>query len=127
MESFHAYKTSAYTTAEVAEKKPASLDILHSMKRRGTLRQILLVLLLCIALIYVVVLVVAPWSLHIGGRWTPMLMWQGSGKLLTQGGEYPLYFYFYPGSDFSRLHLDGRSEERRVGKECRSGWSSVDS
>ena len=48
-----------------------------------------------------------PWPLHIGGRWTPLLTWQGSGTLITKGGEYPLWISFHPSSSSSRLALDG--------------------
>lgn len=67
-----------------------------------------LVLVLCGAVLYAVVIVTDPWSFHIGGRWTPLLSWRGSGKLLTKNGiEYPLFVYFYPSSHFSQLRLDG--------------------
>jgi hypothetical protein len=73
-----------------------------------SLVKLFLVAILCGAVFYAVVVVLDPWSLHIGGRWTPLLTWQGSGKLHTKGGsEYPLYVYFYPSSHFSRLHMDG--------------------
>lgn len=78
------------------------------MKRRGVLFQLLMLLLLGVTLVYGIALVIAPWAFHIGGRFTPMLMWQGSGKLHTRNGEYPFYLYFYPDSHFSRLRLDGK-------------------
>src|SRR5579862_3869606 len=60
------------------------------------------------ALLYTLVAVTDPWALHIGGRWTPLLTWWGSGTLHTQGGsEYPLFLYFHPASEFSRFRLDG--------------------
>jgi len=72
------------------------------------------------AVFYAVVVLLDPWALHIGGRFTPFLTWQGSGKLLTKGGgEYPLYVYFYPSSHFSRLHMDGL---RPAGGVQGSGW-----
>jgi len=50
-----------------------------------------------------------PWAFHIGGRWTPLLTWWGSGSLLTKGGaRYPLFVDFHPSSHFSRLRLDGQ-------------------
>src|SRR5205823_13878833 len=79
------------------------------MKRHGALTKIILLVVFCVAVVYAVVLITSPWAFHIGGRFTPMLMWEGSGKLLTKGGvEYPLYLYFYPDSHFSKLHLDGK-------------------
>jgi hypothetical protein len=79
----------------------------------------LLMLLLCGIGFYAVVAGLDPWALHIGGRWTPLLMWQGSGKLLTNGGEYPLYVSMLPSSNFSRLHMDGL---RPVGGVQGTGW-----
>ncbi|HWX53757.1 MAG TPA: hypothetical protein VN176_04110 [Verrucomicrobiae bacterium] len=78
------------------------------MQRRGTLAKLVLTLVVCGALFYGVVIALDPWALHIGGRWTPLLIWQGSGKLITKGGvEYPLWVQFYPSSHFSQLHMDG--------------------
>ena len=49
-----------------------------------------------------------PWAFHIGGRTTPLLTWNGFGKLVTKGGvEYPLWVSFHPTAHFSQLHLDG--------------------
>jgi hypothetical protein len=71
------------------------------------------------AVFYAVVVALDPWSLHIGGRLTPLLTWQGSGKLLTKGGSYPVYIYFFPSSHFSQLHMDGL---RPTGGVQGSGW-----
>ncbi len=72
------------------------------------LTKIFLALIFGGALVYGVVVALNPWALHIGGRWTPLLTWQGTGKLRTKSGaEYPLYVSFYPSSHFSRLRMDG--------------------
>jgi len=76
-------------------------------------------LVVCALLVYGVVVLTSPWALHIGGRWTPLLYWTGSGKLVTKGGTYPLYVYFFPSSHFSRLRLDG---QRPTGGVQGSGW-----
>lgn len=76
----------------------------------------------CLALLYVGVVLIAPWSLHIGRRWTPFLTWHGYGQLHTKdGGEYPLYVSFYPSSHFgsSGLRLNGL---RSTGGLQGSGW-----
>ena len=40
---------------------------------------------------------IAPWSFHIGDRWTPLLIWQGVGELRdSTGARYGLYAMFYP-------------------------------
>jgi hypothetical protein len=50
-----------------------------------------------------------PWAFHIGGRWTPVLTWWGSGRLVTKSGvEYPMFVMLYPAAHFSRLRYDGR-------------------
>lgn len=50
-----------------------------------------------------------PWAFHIGGRWTPLLNWWGSGTLLAKGGiEYPIFVNLHPSAHFSRLRLDGQ-------------------
>ena len=73
-----------------------------------SLVKLLLVAVVGGAVFYAVVVVLDPWALHIGGRFTPFLTWQGSGKLVTKSGsQYPLYVYFYPSSHFSQLHMDG--------------------
>ena len=41
--------------------------------------------------------IIAPWSFHIGGRWTPLLIWQGVGQLRdSTGARYGVYAMFYP-------------------------------
>ena len=89
-------------------------------QRRGSLAQIFWALLLGGSFLYAVVVALDPWSVHMGGRWTPLLIWQGSGKLRTRNGvEYPLYVSFYPSSHSSRLRLDGL---RPTGGLQGSGW-----
>ena len=92
-------------------------------KRRGCLSNLFRAALGLIfggAVLYVVVVITAPWSLHIGERWTPFLTWQGYGRLVTKGGlQYPLYVSLYPASHFSELHRDGL---RPTGGVQGSGW-----
>ncbi len=64
--------------------------------------------LLVVALIPLAVGALIPWALHIGGRWTPLLTWWGSGTLMSKGGDYPLFIMLYPAAHYSRLHLNGR-------------------
>lgn len=73
-----------------------------------------------LALAYGVVAITAPWSLHIGGRWTPFLQWQGYGQLHTKDGKsYPLYISFFPSTHSSQLRLQGL---RPVGGLQGRGW-----
>jgi hypothetical protein len=92
-------------------------DSRRTRPRRG--RVGMLGLVVCLLLVYGVVVLTSPWALHIGGRWTPLLYWQGSGKLVTKRGGYPLYVYFFPSSHFSRLSLDG---QRPTGGVQGAGW-----
>jgi hypothetical protein len=76
-------------------------------KLRGCLAQLLALIVLCLAVVYGVAAITAPWSFHIAGQWTPLLSWPATGLLHTQGGTYPLYVFFYPSPYSSRLRLDG--------------------
>ena len=77
-------------------------------------------LILCGVLFYGAVVALDPWAIHMGGRWTPLLIWQGSGKLVTKTGvAYPLYVSFYPSAHSSQLHMDGL---RPTGGLQGDGW-----
>lgn len=66
-------------------------------------------LVLVCVVFFLMFALVAPWSFHIGGRWT-LGFWQGIGTLQTESGNaYPLYVYFYPGfRGMSHLRLNGQ-------------------
>ena len=82
---------------------------MRTPRRRGCIAQLFALLILCLALVYAVAAVTAPWSFHIGGVPTPLLYWSGSGTLHTKGGDYPFYLLLYPSSSSSHLRLDGLS------------------
>ena len=84
-------------------------DILERMRQRGgALTQVVLLLIFGGGLLYALVVALDPWAIRIGGRWTPLLTWQGSGKLHTKSGsQYLLFVSLYPSSHFSQLHMDG--------------------
>lgn len=88
-------------------------------QRRGCLANLVGLLVLGVAVVYGVAAVTSPWAFHIGGRWTPLLYWSGSGRLVTKSGTYPLYVSFFPASHFSQLHLDGLGP---TGGVQGSGW-----
>jgi hypothetical protein len=88
-------------------------------QRHGCLTSLFGLLVLGVGVVYGLAAVTSPWAFHIGGRWTPLLYWSGSGKLVTKSGTYPLYVYFFPASHFSRLHLDG---VRPTGGLQGAGW-----
>jgi len=63
-------------------------------------------LIFCFLVTLLVYAIVAPWSFHIGGRFTPSLSWTGVGRLVDSAGiPYGLYATFYPDS----RNLSGRS------------------
>lgn len=91
---------------------------------RGCLAKLLFKLLAVgvfgVVVLYGVLAITAPWSFHIGGRWTPLATWNGYGQLVTEGGiAYPLYVSFFPSSHFSQLHREGL---RPTGGLQGSGW-----
>jgi hypothetical protein len=60
-----------------------------------------------ILILLIVFAAMAPWALHIGGRWTPMSWW-GYGTLRTDAANYPIFIYFYPNPrNASHLRLNG--------------------
>jgi hypothetical protein len=64
----------------------------------GCLTKMVLILLAALAFMYVVIVGLNPWALHIGGRSTPLLYWHGTGTLKSKDGRtYPLYLSWWPG------------------------------
>jgi len=64
-------------------------------------------LTLILASIYAAIVLLNPWAIHMGARWTPLLIWTGSGTLVTASGSYPLMVTLTPSPHSSRLRLDG--------------------
>lgn len=64
----------------------------------GCLTKLVVFALAAGAFVYVLMVVMHPWALHIGGRSTPLLYWHGAGTLVSKDGRsYPLYVGFSPG------------------------------
>ena len=70
-----------------------------------------------IILVIAVLLLLNPWSLHMGGRWTPALTWHGIGKLHSStGATYGLFMELSPDLEHarrgpgSRKNLTGRAK-----------------
>lgn len=60
-----------------------------------------------------VTLLVSPWSLHMGGRWTPALTWHGVGQLTSStGAKYGMFIEVSPHLQHGRgaSNLDGRAK-----------------
>ncbi|MCU1249636.1 MAG: hypothetical protein JWQ49_2665 [Edaphobacter sp.] len=87
------------------ERAGYSLSVGAQRKQRG--RFGVSGLIACLFAVYAVVVALDPWAFHMGERWTPLLYWTGTGKLVTKRGTYPLIVTLFPASHFSRLHLDG--------------------
>ena len=86
------------------------------MQPRRRNRTIIL-LVLSIAALYGGIVLLNPWAIHMGNRWTPLLFWIGTGKLVTSDGAYPLLVTLSPSSHGSKLRLDGLRPTGGV-----SGW-----
>jgi len=54
-------------------------------------------MIFAIVIVVAVTALIAPWSFHIGDRFTPFITWQGVGRLVDSAGrEYGLYAWFSP-------------------------------
>ena len=72
-----------------------------------------------IVLAVAVLLLLNPWSLHMGGRWTPALTWHGVGKLRsTTGASYGLFLELYPHLESSRRGRTSRKNLEGTAKIC---------
>jgi len=81
----------------------------------GCLGSLGLVTLLVVALL----LLLNPWSLHMGRRWTPALTWHGVGKLhSTTGASYGLFLELYPHLEHSRRGPSSRQNVEGTAKIC---------
>jgi hypothetical protein len=83
-------------------------------RKFGCLGSVTFAILLVVALL----LLLNPWSLHMGGRWTPALTWHGVGKLHSStGATYGLFVELYPhlehsrrGTHTSRKNMEGTAK-----------------
>src|SRR5689334_2969969 len=77
-----------------APETPQNPGIGTAERRKfGCLGSVSFVIVLALALL----LLLNPWSLHMGGRWTPALTWHGVGKLHSStGATYGLFVELYP-------------------------------
>jgi len=81
----------------------------------GCLGSLGFVTLLVVALL----LLLNPWSLHMGRRWTPALTWHGVGKLhSTTGASYGLFLELYPLLEHSRRGPSSRKNVEGTAKIC---------
>jgi hypothetical protein len=76
--------------------------IQRSRRRLGVVWFVLL-----LAVIYGAIVLLNPWAIHMGGQWTPLLTWSGTGELVTGAAAYPLLVTLNPSPHSSTLRLDG--------------------
>jgi len=85
----------------------ASSGLSVPARRKPRRRFGVLGLVVVLLVVYAVVVLLDPWALHIGQRWTPLLYWTGTGKLVTKSGTYPVIITLFPSSHSSRLRFEG--------------------
>ena len=92
----------------------------------GCLTKLIVMMLGVTAFMWVVLVALNPWALHIGGRSTPLLYWHGSGTVVAKDGKtYPLYVGFFPGRP-GGIHGGGRREGKLVSSQLSgTGWLCV--
>jgi hypothetical protein len=87
--------------------KPNALPVEDGQIRRPRTTRAMARLVLIPALVYGAIVLLNPWAIHIGDRWTPLQIWTGTGKFVTASGAYPLMVTLSPSPHSSRLRLDG--------------------
>jgi hypothetical protein len=89
----------------------------------GCLTKLVVLGLGAVVFTWAVMAALHPWALHIGGRSTPLLYWQGAGTIVSKDGRtYPLYVMFWPGRP-QGFHGGGRRDGKTVsGHLDGSGW-----
>ena len=81
----------------------------------GCLTKLVLTAVGVVVLAWVVMVVLNPWAMSIGGRSTPLLYWHGTGTVVAKNGKsYPLYLTFWP----------GRPERDNGGRREGKSWSA---
>jgi hypothetical protein len=88
----------------------------------GCLTKLVLILIAGLAFMWLVIIALNPWALHIGQRSTPLLYWHGAGMVLSKDGKmYPLYVEFWPGRPMR--HGGGRREGKIWSADLKgTGW-----
>jgi hypothetical protein len=92
----------------------------------GCLTKLLLLIVAGLAFMWVLIVALNPWALHIGGRSTPLLYWHGAGVVLAKGGKkFPMYVWFSPGRP-GGFSAGGRREGKRVSAQLQGdGWLCI--
>jgi hypothetical protein len=92
----------------------------------GCLTKLVLFAVAACAFVWVLIVVLHPWALHIGGRSTPLLTWHGVGSVVSKDGKsYPMYISFTPGRSRG-THVGGRREGKiKNGNLDGRGWLCI--
>jgi hypothetical protein len=78
------------------------------------------------AFVWVVMVVLNPWALHIGGRSTPLLYWHGTGTVTSKDGRtYPLYVWIWPGRPRGFSGAGRREGKRSMAALSGDGWLCI--
>jgi len=64
--------------------------------RLGCLGRFVLFLVLGTVTLNLIYAVFAPWSFFLGGRFHPIAVWQGIGRMHASSGDYVVYFWISP-------------------------------
>lgn len=93
---------------------------------RGCLANLIVLAVVGTVAAWVLIVVLNPWALHIGGRSTPLLYWHGTGTLMSKDGKtYPLYVSFWPGKP-QGFHSGGRRNGKIKSADISgTGWLCV--
>ena len=93
---------------------------------RGCLANLFLLAVIGPAVAWMVIVVLNPWALHIGGRSTPLLYWHGTGTVVSKDGKtYPLYVSFWPGRPTGFSSGGRRNGKRKSADLSGTGWLCV--
>lgn len=88
----------------------------------GCLTKLVLLAAGAVVFAYIGMVALNPWALHIGGRSTPLLYWQGAGTVLSKDGKtYPVFVRFWP--DRPHRHNAGSREGKIKNADLTgTGW-----
>jgi hypothetical protein len=83
----------------LVQNNVSSRPVLQPVRRAGCLGYSGILLLV----IFLIVVVGHPWALHMGGRWTPAMVWHGYGKMhASTGADYMVWMNIGPMAMASR-------------------------
>ena len=89
----------------------------------GCLTKLVVLALAACAFVWVLMVALNPWALHIGGRSTPLLYWNGAGTVVSKDGKtYPVYVRFWPDKPHRSFGAGPREGQRKNADLTGRGW-----